>query len=248
MKGATKPQIASFLLGSLMVIGGILVLILSNGLFRDWIIIGYGVRALGPVHGMGIAIIAIGCVLMAIGGIPMLKTRRRQQQQQRRAKLSAQTRSRVLTDYAQDSENPEFTRKRLEQLSAETPQLEGLVTKCLKQMEMMDKLQAKQDALIEANDARYLKDTVMVLNNVERRLCRNFRSVINLCIAAESVERLDATKIERKLDDNRKKLDDAKELLKASADWINQYDSDADSDRSEVENWIAVIRDSLKED
>lgn len=248
MKGVTKPQVITFWLSVSVVACGALVLILSNSLLKDWIIIGYGVRALGSVRTVGIGIIVVGAILVVVRSVPIIRTLRHHKEQQQRAVTSARDKTRVLNDYAQDSENPEFTRKRLAQLREETPGFERLVLKCLMQMDDMDTIQDKQNALIEANDARYLKDTVAVLDNVERRLCRNFRSVINLCIAAGSVDYLDNEKVERKLEDNQKKLDDAKELLKASVDWINQYDNDAGSDRSELENWIAVIRDSLKEE
>lgn len=244
----TKLQVVTFWLSVSIVACGVLTLILSDTLLKDWIIIGYGVRALGSVRTVGIAIIVVGTIFVAIRIVPILKVLRRQQKQREREVTSARNKTRVLDDYAQDSENPDFTRKRLEQLRVETPELNDLVASCLDQMDQMDAIQEKQNALIEANDARYLKDTVAVLNNVERRLCRNFRSVINLCIAAESVDWLDKFKVEKNLSDNRKKLSDAKELLRASVDWINQYDNDADSDRSEVENWIAVIRNSLKEE
>lgn len=248
MKGVTRLQIVTFWLSFLIIACGAIVLILSNSLLKDWIIIGYGVRALGSIRIVSIIIIIIGTIFLIIRSVPIAKALYHQKEMQERAIISAKNKSRILNDYAQDSENPDFTRKRLNQLAAETPELSDLVTKCLDQMDAMDAIQAKQDVLIEANDARYLRDTVLVLNNVERRLCRNFRSIINLCIATESTRCLDNEKINRKLDDNQKKLDNAKELLNASVDWINQYDDDASSDRSEVENWIAVIRDSLKEE
>lgn len=248
MKGLTKLQIVTFWLSFLIIACGALVLILSNTVLKDWVIIGYGVRALGSVRVIGITIIVIGVIFLIIRSVPIIKVLCHQREMQEREAVSARNKSRILNDYAQNSENPDFTRKRLKQLVIESPELEDLVAKCLNQMDVMDTIQAKQNALIEANDARYLKDTVVVLDNVERRLCRNFRSIVNLCIAAESGDCLDNQKIEQKLDDNQKKLDAAKELLNASVDWINQYDSDADSDRSEVENWIAVIRDSLKEE
>lgn len=248
MKGVPKLQVASFLFGVLVIISGILILVLSSGLLKDWIIIGYGVRALGPVRIVGVVVMIVGAIFTLVRGMSIIKMIGQQKQQQKRRELSEKAKSRVLNDYAQDSENPEFTRRRLKQLRTETPELENLVERCFDQMDAMDNLQEKQKALIEANDARYLKDTVVVLDNVERHLCRNFRNIVNLCIAAESVKQLDVDKVERRLMDNQKKLDNAKELLRASADWINQYDTAVDGDRSEVENWIAVIRDSLKEE
>lgn len=247
MKGANGRQKTAVIIGAIATICGVLGLILSSTLIKDWIIIGYGVRAISKIRIAGISLTIFGIVFTLISSIPIMKAARRQKRQVEQEARSAQNRSRVLRNYAQDSANPDFTRRRLEQLANETPELTGLVDRCMEQMDIMDTLQLKQEALIEANDARYLSDTVDVLNNVERRICRNFRNIINLCIAAESADSLDARKIDKYLKDNGKKLSDTKELLKASADWINQYNTDEDSDRSEVENWIAVIRESLKE-
>lgn len=232
----------------IMAICGLLIVVLSNTLLKDWIIIGYGVRALSKVQIAGSFLCILNLVFMIICNIPMLRAARKRQAQMEQKMRSAEDRSQVLSNYAKDSTNPDFTRKRLEQLREEVPELDDLVMQCLDQMDTMDLLQEKQNALIEANDARYLRDTMSVLDNVERRICRNFRNVINLCIAAESAESLDEKKVNKYLKDNRKKLSDTKELLKASADWINQYNAGEDSDRSEVENWIAVIRDSLREE
>jgi len=247
LKGANRRQSAKVIVSTILAACGILVLILSNTAIKNWIIIGYGVRALSKVQLVGGCLTIFGVVLMVISSIPLIRATRKQKQQLDQKLRSEQNRSRVLADYAQNSTNPDLARKRLRQLQAEMPELEDLVIQCLDQMDTMDVLQEKQNALIEANDARYLKDTVSVLDNVERRLCQNFKNVINLCIAADSVESLDEKKVYQYLKDNRKKLSNTKELLRASADWINQYNAGEDSDRSEVENWIAVIRDSLRE-
>jgi len=156
--------------------------------------------------------------------------------------------SKILADYAEDSTNPDFTRKRLQQLWKEIPETEELVERCLEQMDRMDRLQAKQEFLIESNSASYLKDTVSVLDNVERRICRNFQSIINLCIATDDIRNLGMEEIENSLHDNEKKLENTTELLKASAKRINQYNADGSENAwDEVESWIAVIRESLKE-
>lgn len=228
---------------------GIMLLILSRTVLKDQLIIRFGVRAIKHIYTFEFSfsvIIAIFTVWRAVRFWRLQsQNKRRQAQKHEQAKQQAK----VVTDYAEDSSNPIFTRRRLQQIAQEMPDLEELIGQCLDQMDRMDKLQMKQEILIETNDARYLKDTVVVLENVESRICRNFRNVINLCIAAEDLKHLDMKKIQKSLDDNEKKLSDTQELLKASVDWINQYNTDSqNSDRSEVENWIAVIRDSLKED
>lgn len=248
MKGANRQHVTMVVVGAILAACGVLALALSSTVMKDWIIIGYGIRVLSKVRLVGICLVALGAMFMIICAIPLIKATRRQKQQLDQRRQSAQSRSQVLANYAHDSTNPDFTRKRLEQLQDEMPELEDLVMQCLEQLDTMDVLQEKQNALIEANDARYLKDTVSVLDNVERRICQNFRNVINLCIAADAIESLDTEKVNKYLRDNRKKLSNTKELLKASADWINQYNAGEDGDRSEVENWITVIRNSLREE
>lgn len=253
MKGAkteakqrAKRRLIAMKISLVFAVSGFLILTLSSTILKDWIIIGYGVRFLGKVQLVGQCLSFMSSACVIIYGIPVIKAAREQKKELEQKMRSVQNRSRVLADYAKDSTNPDLTRRRLQQLQDEIPALEDLVMQCLEQMDAMDALQEKQNALIEANDARYLKDTINVLDNVERRICQNFRNVINLCIAADSAESLDEKKVNKYLKDNRKKLSNTKELLKASADWINQYNADEDSDRSEVENWIAVIRDSLR--
>lgn len=62
----------------------------------------------------------------------------------------------------------------MQQIAQEMPDLEELIGQCLDQMDRMDKLQMKQEILIETNDARYLKDTVVVLENVEVESAETF--------------------------------------------------------------------------
>lgn len=240
MRRTNKVLIANIVICA----AGVLALILFSTLLKDWIIIGYGVRAFGMARRVSSCVAGFGIGGSLAQGLRLFMANKKQRARQ----AEKRNRSRVLADYAKDSTNPDLTRRRLQQLQDEIPALEDLVMQCLEQMDAMDALREKQNALIEANDARYLKDTINVLDNVERRICQNFRNVINLCIAADSAESLDEKKVNKYLKDNRKKLSNTKELLKASADWINQYNADEDSDRSEVENWIAVIRDSLREE
>lgn len=214
-----------------------LVLILSGTLLKNWIIIGFGVRFYSGILIVEATIVGFAAVFTLGCSVPLLKE-----------KLHKKQSSQILTRYAEDSENPELAKARLTQLVKELPWTQEIVQQCQEQMRTMDTLQARQETLIKANDAVYLKDTVEVLNNVERRLCRNFQSIINLCIVASSNGGSSAGKINKLLVDNQDKLKNAAELLRVSADWINQYNADSDTDRSEVERWIAVIQTSLRED
>lgn len=245
----SKNQTFAFPPGIIIVAIGLIMILLVSTLCKNWIVISFGIRIFKVVRSISFGIAAVGVILTVHYCALRFKTHRILQRTQEKALERQQEHSKVLTDYAEDSTNPDFTRKRFQQLRHEIPDLGDLIDECLTQMNRMDKLQAKQQILIDTNDALYLRETVTVLDNVERRLCRNFRNVINLCIAAEDCDSVDQKKVRKNLDDNEKKLHDAKKLLKASVDWINQYNMGSEnSDRSEVENWIAVIRDSLKED
>lgn len=250
MKGREdETRTFPFPVGVITMIIGLVASLLVNTLWRDWIVISFGIRIFKVVRWFSFIIVAGEVIATIHFCILRLRTRILLQRTQEKEFERQQQRSKVLTDYAEDSTNPDFTRKRFQQLQSEIPELSALIDECLAQMDRMDKLQTKQQILIDTNEALYLRETVIVLDNVERRLCRNFRNIINLCVAAEDYTGLDQKKVQKNLDDNEKKLHDAKKLLKASVDWINQYNMDSEnSDRSEVENWIAVIRNSLKED
>ena len=244
-----KLQVWLFLCGVGVTVLGILLMLLSGTLFRNWIIIEFGIRSLSLAYIICAGIMFSGLSFSIVRCIPLIKARNLQKREQEQAIAQRRQRSQIITNYNEDSANPEFTRKRLEQLRDDTPQLALLIEKCLSQMDVMDILQEKQSLLIETNDALYLKDTVAVFDKVERRICQNFRNIINLCIATDDADNFDLQKVNKCLDDNERKLSNTKRLLKASAEWINQYNTDGDeSDRSEVENWINVIRDSLKEE
>ncbi len=244
----SKIEIWTFKLDIVILSISILIFILSRTLLKDQMIIRFGVRAIKNIYTFELGFSATMAILTAWRAMCFWRLQSQDKHRRAQQREQEEQQAQVVTDYAEDSSNPLFTRRRLEQIAQEMPDFEGLVNQCLAQMNRMDKLQMKQETLIETNDARYLKDTVVVLENVERRICQNFRTVINLCIAAEDLKHLDLNKVQQSLDDNEHKLSNTQELLKASVDWINQYNTDSrNSDRSEVENWIAVIRDSLKE-
>lgn len=224
-------------IGLVVAIVGALLLTLSGTLFKNWIIISFGVRAYGKVlmveaslGGSG-AFFALGCCIPIIG-----------------AKIQQERHSRILTQSADDVSTPDFVKARLNQLEKELPWSREIVRQCQDQMFEMDAMQERQEALIAANSATYLQRTVDVFNNVERRICRNFQSIINLYIVAGNIGGLEIDKVCRILNDNRDKLDAADQLLRLSVDWINQYNTDKSADHREVDDWIETIRMSLKED
>ncbi len=238
----------AFLVSLIMTGAGILVALLATTILRNQIIIRFGIRTLRCVQTYGIGT-AIGGAVMAVPTIILtIRSRKQQSQQQRQEQAHRNEQAQIRTKYAEDSTNPDLTRKRLLQAQSEMPVFKELFGRCLAQMDRMDALQLKQSRLITDNEADYLGETENVLNKVEGRICQNFRNIINLCIIADSIDQLDTSKVERILNGNEEKLTAAKSLLQASVEWVNQYNADNNSDRSEVEKWISVIRDYLKEE
>lgn len=244
-----RNKISLPLLGFIIMIAGLFIILLSTTVLKHWLIIGFGVRTFALVRLVGVIVVVSGFLISIIQSIPLIKKWKLEKQQSEQEQERFEERSKVLADYTKNSTSPELTRKRLEQLRHSIPGIDDLIEHCFKQMDRMDELQAKQQLLIESNDALYLRETVAVLDNVERRLCRNFRNIINLCTVAEDANHIDMDEVKRNLRDNKKKLESSKELLAASAKRINQYNAgDERSSWDEVESWIQIIRDSLKEE
>ena len=51
--------------------------------------------------------------------------------------------------------------------------------------------------------------------------------------------------VERSLSKNQELLDQSKELLKVSADWIDSYNEQENPDRSLLDSWIRTIRNTI---
>ena len=154
----------------------------------------------------------------------------------------------IAEQYRLDAGNPVNTRKRLEQIKESTPGAANLMDRCLSQLDRMDELQKRQQMLLESNDAAYLKDTVNTLEQVEHEICLNYRGIVNQCIVSGPTadeSKFDMDKIERSLSKNQELLDQSKELLKVSADWIDSYNEQENPDRSLLDSWIRTIRNTI---
>lgn len=233
---------------------GCLGLSLVNVLFvrffgRDWLIIRHGIRSYQHLR-FGANFAAAFCFgLFILKSGPLVMTWQRRKQREAEVKEEQRKKTKILSDYTEDSTNPDFTKRRLEQLRLEMPELGDLVEKCFIQMDRMDRLQLRLEILLDTNKAEYLQDTVTVLNNVEKRLCRNFRNIINLGIAADGIDRLDTDEVQRYLDYNDSNLNNSLELIQAAAKLINQHNGSSDKAvMNEVRNWIKVILASLAEE
>ena len=149
----------------------------------------------------------------------------------------------------EDMTSPEATRARLLRIREGSPGLMNLMDRCTAQLDRMDELQRRQGELLSLNKAAYLKDTVGTLDTVEREICLNLRGVVNQCIVAgdgADESRLDVGKVDSILAQNQKLLDQSRELLVVSADWIDKYNSqEGGADRSLLDNWIKVIQNTI---
>jgi hypothetical protein len=170
---------------------------------------------------------------------------------QKRIEGANAERRKTFAEYAKDSLNPVKTRERLEDLKENNPNLAQLVDRCLMQMGKMDKLQARYAALLSANDATYLDNTVSVIDDAETRMCRNMRNIINCCILVEDgsddLSDFDNQIISKSLQDNENELQNVDTLIHYAVNYINNYQQNGVTDMSELKAWIKVMRQSTED-
>lgn len=246
-KQAQVMRVIGVLAFILLTVGAI-ILLAAGIAFRDWLIIGYGIRTQRAILMIGTVLAACGApMLVAFGCYHVhVAIMGHHQEQERRAEQDRQ--AQVLQDHMEGRVDPEIMRRQFKILARGSTEYKRISDLALDQMDRIDSLQARQELLIKSNDARYLADTEAALDELEQRIWRNLRHVYNLCIAVDDTKLLDAAKVRRYMEDNEARLVSAQELLLASANWINQYESDKSSDRSKVESWLETIRESLKEE
>ena len=212
-------------------------------------IVAMGVRQLASLTTWSYVVGGIGLGAVALGTVPPLISSIKAKSDVKLLENTRQQDQKQFSDYAKDSLNPEKTRIRFEQLRRNNPALNGLVERCLKQMDSIDVYQARQKSLLEANEAIYLEDTIEVLDNSEKRMCRNFRNIINCCILVEDTgkgeESLDHEIIESSLAENEDELESVNTLLQYSVAYINNYNRNGVSDRSELDAWLKVMKNSM---
>lgn len=241
---------------ALIIIGAILAAAglagVCAGLFAtSAMIVSFGIRTLSTISTISYGALGLGVLMAGTGvAVPLIKNAQkmsgtRQLEEKRKSK------ERELSEYAKDSLNPLKTRSRLEQLKENNPQLTGIVDTCLRQMDKIDVYQDRQKSLLDANEAIYLEDTIEVLDESERRMCRNFRNIINCCILIENTnsgtEELDSKIINESLSDNEEELAGVSTLLKYSVAYINNYNRNGVQDRSELDAWLKIMKASMGE-
>ncbi len=213
------------------------------------LIVAIGIRGVSAISTVSGVVLGTGALTLTGGTVPEIVNSVKRRNDVRLLESEHREDIKNFSEYAKDSLNPEKTRLRLEQLRKNNPNLSDLVERCLEQMDRIDSYQSRQKSLLAANKAIYLEDTIDVLSESERRMCRNFRNVINCCILIEDdsgkVEDLDNDIIESSLSDNEEELKTVATLLKYSVGYINNYNRSGVSDRSELDAWLKVMKDSI---
>lgn len=215
------------------------------------LIISAGVRALSFLKIAAIIATGAGAATMIGGFVPDVLHLIANTSFQKRIDGANAERRKTFAEYAKDSLNPVKTRERLTDLKENNPKLSQLIDRCLSQMDKMDKLQARYAALLSANDATYLDNTVTVIDDAETRMCRNMRNIINCCILVEDgsddLSDFDNQIIAKSLADNDNELQNVDTLIHYAVNYINNYQQNGVTDMSELKAWIKVMRQSTEE-
>ena len=239
---------------ALRIIGAVLaaagLIGIGAGMFAtSSMIVAVGVRALSAITVMSGVALGAGVVAVGAGTVPPLIKSLRQQNNDRLLEDKRKQDQQEISAYAKDSLNPEKTRDSLEQLREHNEHLSKLVDVCLRQMDRIDTYQDRHKSLLEANEAIYLEDTIEVIDESERRMCHNFRNIINCCILIEytdsGAEELDQNIINSALADNEEELSSVSTLLKYSVAYINNYNRNGVQDRSELDAWLKIMKASM---
>ena len=246
MKFFKALRILGWLLAILGGIGLAAGLVASSAL-----IVAFGIRTFSALGVMSYVLLAAGATAVIGGTIPLIAQRFKAHNDDLLLENKRKEDTKKMSEYAKDSLNPEKTRMRLEQLRQNNPKLNELVERCIVQMDKIDTLQARHRSLLDANEAIYLEDTVEVIDESERRMCQNFRNIINCCILVEDTdsgtEELDWGIIEKSLADNSEELSAVSTLLKYSVAYINNYNRNGVKDRSELDAWLKIMKSSMEE-
>lgn len=215
------------------------------------LIVGIGIRAIGALKTASIITACAGAGITGLGFIPNIKNLIANSNRQKMIEGKVAEKQKTFDAYAKDSLNPLKTRERFADLKESNPKLTPLIDRCTGQMDRMDKLQARYQTLLSANDATYLDNTVSVIDDAETRMCRNMRNIINCCILVEDgsdeLSEFDNQIIGKALGDNEQELANVDTLIHYAVNYINNYQQNGVTDMSELKAWIEVMRKSTEE-
>lgn len=212
-------------------------------------IVTFGVRTIETWRTIAVTITAIAGTTTALSLVPYvrktikLKQINGKNQQMLDAKIEND--KQTFDDYAKDSLNPVLARKRLLNLKEHNHNISETVDSCITQMDKMDHYQEKLQTLIDANEAIYLNDTISALDNAEKRMCKNYRSVINCLMlfedGNETMTDFDENIIANAIKANDNELDTVGKLIRYAVNYINNYEQNGIEDRSELDAWLKIM-------
>ena len=238
------------ILGAILIAAGIIGVLAANAATPS-LIVAVGIRAVHAMQIAAFAAIGVGAAAVALGFVPNIKRLVESNNRQKMLHGKIAEKQKTFDAYAKDSLNPAKNRERLDDLKESNPKLTPLVDRCVSQMNRMDKLQARYQTLLEANDATYLQNTVPVIDDAETRMCRNMRNIINCCILVEDgsddLSEFDNQIIGKALSDNENELQNVDTLIHYAVNYINNYQQNGVTDMSELKAWIEVMRQSTEE-
>lgn len=215
------------------------------------LIVGIGIRAVSALQTASVITACVGAGTAALGFIPNIKNLIANNSRQKMIEGKVAEKQKTFDAYAKDSLNPLKTRERFADLKESNAKLTPLIDRCTGQMDRMDKLQARYQTLLSANDATYLENTVSVIDDAETRMCRNMRNIINCCILVEDgsdeFSAFDDQIIGKALGDNEQELANVDTLIHYAVNYINNYQQNGVTDMSELKAWIEVMRKSTEE-
>ena len=218
------------------------------------LIVNVGVRTIETWHTITITITAIAGTATVLSLIPYTKKaiKLKQINGKHRQMLDDKIKNdkQAFDDYAKDSLNPVLARKRLLNLLEHNPNMSQIINLCIEQMDKMDRYQEKLQTLIDANEAIYLTDTISALDNTEKRMCKNYRSIINCLMlfedGNETMTDFDNDIITKATTANNEELEAVGKLVRYAVNYINNYEQNGVEDRSELDSWLKIMDTSSK--
>lgn len=130
-------------------------------------------------------------------------------------------------------------------------ELETRLQKCIVFLSKIDSYQEKLKNLLANNGADSLSDTEDVLNQVEQYICKKMLSVCNYISIVDTNDKNEVAKIKKKIDarieDVSKQLDQVQEFLFNLADFLNKQNDD-DATPETLEIYKTLILKSINDD
>lgn len=207
---------------------------------RTSMIVEIGIIATNTVRGVLFWIfIALGVLLIAIGLRRLVKGIMADSSRDRLSKNSLA--------YRAKSSGPKEIRDQLLTMKGLRPRLSELIDKCLAQLDVIAGQLARFDQLVASNDAQGVSGARIGLEEIERTLISNFKSVINIGIAASAGESSETDArctemIKEAVAANTQALEKGNQFLLEIADNISQFVSDT----TMLDAWLKTIRDQNK--